>query len=72
MDERDIINTIEEEYEDSYTGNKVQGVGVIIDEKLKCLLDKIIAENDIFTSYSEVISEAIYQGLYDIINYTEE
>ncbi|MGL5635134.1 MAG: hypothetical protein ACRCX8_17475 [Sarcina sp.] len=72
MDERDIINTIIEEYEDSYTGNKVQGVGIVVDEKFKELLDKIIAKNDIFNSYSDVIQEAIYQGLYDIINYIDE
>ncbi|MGL4742518.1 MAG: hypothetical protein ACRC41_17290 [Sarcina sp.] len=72
MDERDIIATIAEEYEDSYTGNKVQGVGIVVDEKLKELLDKIIAQNSIFTSYKEVLTEAIYKGLYDIINSTEE
>ena len=68
MTDRDTIVIVDEEYNISNTEEKVQGCSVIIDGPLKRVLDKMLCNNQQFASYSELIKEAIYLGLIEIIN----
>ena len=68
MDDRDMIVLVSEEYQNNSTEQKVPGVGVVIDEKLKRLMDIIIESTTEYSTYNDLVKEALYQGLLKIIN----
>lgn len=68
MSDREMIVTIEEEYKDNVTEVNVPGVGIVIDGKLRKLMDIIIEASPYYNNYEELVREAVYQGLLKIIN----
>ena len=60
MSNKDVV-TIENEQ----TGEKLQGLTVIVDGKLKQVMDIIIVKND---NYTEVVKDALFEGINNIIN----
>ena len=68
MDDRDMIVLVSEEYQNNSTEQKVPGVGVVIDEKLKRLMDIIIESTTEYSTYNDLVKEALYQGLLKLIN----
>ena len=68
MNDRDIIILVKEEYQNNNTEEKVPGVGIVIDEELRRLMDIIIGKSPLYNSYDEVVKEALYEGLLKIIN----
>ncbi|MGL4451260.1 MAG: hypothetical protein ACRCTZ_08730 [Sarcina sp.] len=68
MNDRDTIVIMEEEYNVGDTDEKVKGLSIIIDGPLKMVLDKILCNNKQFTCYEDLLKEAIYLGLIEVIN----
>ncbi|WP_297438624.1 hypothetical protein [uncultured Clostridium sp.] len=68
MNDRDMIVVVSEEYQNNNTDEKVPGVGVVIDEKLRRLMDIIIESSPDYNTYNDLVKEALYQGLLKLIN----
>lgn len=59
---------LEDEYENGSTGEKVKGYSIIVDGKLRETLDSIIALSPEYTSYPQVLGQAISNGILEILH----
>lgn len=55
-------------YKNDKTGEKVPGATIIIDGKLRQVMDIIIAKNDEYNGYLDVVKDAFSIGLEQIAN----
>ncbi|MGG3528372.1 hypothetical protein ABES13_23710 [Bacillus pseudomycoides] len=65
MSNENVVTILNEEFENDKTGEKVQGLTIIVDGKLKQVMDIIIDKND---NYTEVVRDALFEGINNIIN----
>jgi hypothetical protein len=63
MENIDTVTLISEEFENDSTGENVQGVTVIIDGKLKDVLDIIMSKRSEYSTYVEIIRDSLFEGL---------
>ncbi|AKA70482.1 hypothetical protein [Clostridium scatologenes] len=49
-------------------GEKVQGLTIIVDGKLKQVMDIIVEKNEDYSNYTEVVRDALFEGINNIIN----
>lgn len=68
MSNENVITILNEEFENDKTGEKVQGLTIIVDGKLKQAMDIIIEKDANFNNYSEIIRDALFDGMNNIIN----
>lgn len=68
MSNENVLTILNEEFENDKTGEKVQGLTIIIDGKLKQVMDIIIEKDSNFNNYSEIIKDALFDGINNIIN----
>lgn len=68
MNNENVITLLNEEFENDKTGEKVQGLTIIVDGKLKQAMDIIIEKDTNFNNYSEIIKDALFDGMNNIIN----
>lgn len=61
------MTLITEEFENDTTGKKVEGITVIVDGKLKEVMDLILLKNDNYANYTEVIKDALFKGINELI-----
>lgn len=50
------------------TNERVQGLTIIVDGKLKQIMDIIIKENDNYSNYTEVVRDALFDSINNMIN----
>lgn len=67
MSDRDTIIIMDEEYNIGDTDETVQGASIVIDGSFKQVLDRILSNNPQFSCYNDLIKEAVYLGLIEII-----
>ena len=63
----DKITFLRDEFQNGKTGELVQGVTIIIDGKLKEMLDMLIKNNDDYNEYTDIIRDALFSGINSII-----
>jgi len=63
----DFITFLNEKFENDKTGETVNGITIIIDGKLKNVIDKIIQNNSEYSTYSDVVRDALLNGINSII-----
>lgn len=63
----DKITFLSDEFQNGKTGELVQGVTIIIDGKLKEMLDMLIKNNDDYNEYTDIIRDALFSGINSII-----
>ncbi|SEA08967.1 hypothetical protein [Bacillus nitratireducens] len=68
MSNKDVVTILNEEFENEQTGEKLQGLTVIVDGKLKQVMDIIIDKNDNYSNYTEVVKDALFEGINNIVN----
>jgi len=56
------ITLLNEEFENEKTGEKIQGITVIVDGKLKEVMDILITQNR-YDNYTEIVKEALFEGI---------
>jgi len=56
------ITLLNEEFENEKTGEKIQGITVIVDGKLKEVMDILITQNR-YDIYTEIVKEALFEGI---------
>ena len=61
------MTLITEEFENDTSGKKVEGITVIVDGKLKEVMDLILLKNDNYANYTEVIKDALFKGINELI-----
>lgn len=68
MSNENVVTILNEEFENDKTGEKVQGLTIIVDGKLKQVMDIIIEKDDNYNNYSEIVIDALFNGMNNIIN----
>lgn len=64
------ISIMTEEFENEKTGEKVEGITVMVDGMLKDFLEIIQSKNPNYQSNLDVIQDALMKGLEDIKKYS--
>lgn len=57
-----------EEYVNDKTGDKAQGITIVVDGKLKEVFDLIIMKESKYQNYIEIVRDALFDGISSIIN----
>lgn len=68
MRNENVVTILNEEFENDKTGEKVQGLTIIVDGKLKKAMDIIIEKDDNYNNYSEIVRDSLFDGMNNIIN----
>ena len=68
MSNENVVTILNEEFENDKTGEKVQGLTIIVDGKLKQAMDIIIEKDDNYNNYSEIVRDSLFDGMNNIIN----
>ncbi|MCY8151963.1 hypothetical protein [Bacillus paralicheniformis] len=63
MNSNDTVTMLNEEFENDQTGEKVEGITIIIDGQFKQVLDIIKAKSDSYQNYTEIIRDALFEGV---------
>lgn len=66
MDEN-VITILNEEFENDKTGEKVQGITIIVDGKLKEVVDLLMKNNSNYNNYTEIVRDAFFNGINSMI-----
>lgn len=66
MDEN-VITILNEEFENDKTGEKVQGITIIVDGKLKEVVDLLMKNNLNYNNYTEIVRDAFFNGINSMI-----
>lgn len=72
MNNENVVTILNEEFENDITNEKVQGLTIIIDGKLKQVMDIIIEKNDDYKNYTELVRDALFDGINNMINKINE
>ena len=63
MNSNDTVTMLNEEFVNDQTGEKVEGITIIIDGQFKQVLDIIKAKSDSYQNYTEIIRDAVFEGV---------
>ncbi|AAU24209.1 hypothetical protein ACG2QI_05825 [Bacillus sp. GM2] len=63
MNSNDTVTMLNEEFENDQTGEKVEGITIIVDGQFKQVLDIIKAKSDSYQNYTEIIRDALFEGV---------
>jgi len=67
-DKKNTITMMSEEFENAQTGEKVEGVTVVVDGMLKMILDIIKTQKPEYKNNVEILHDALVKGLEEIKN----
>lgn len=65
--DNNTVTILNEEFENDKTGEKVQGITIIVDEKLKEVLDLLMKNNPDYKNYTEIVRDAFFDGINSMI-----
>ena len=65
--DNNTVTILNEEFENDKTGEKVQGITIIVDGKLKEVLDLLMKNNPDYKNYTEIVRDAFFDGINSII-----
>ncbi|MBQ6462178.1 MAG: hypothetical protein IJJ59_02500 [Pseudobutyrivibrio sp.] len=66
--ENNTVTILNEEFENDKTGEKVQGITVIVDGKLKEVIDLLMEKNPNYKDYTEIVRDAFFNGINQMIS----
>lgn len=61
--DHNTVTILNEKFENDQTGTEVQGITIIVDGKLKEVLDLLMKNNTRYTNYTEIVRDAFFNGL---------
>lgn len=61
------VTILNEKFENDKTGTEVLGITIIVDGKLKEVLDLLMKNNPRYTNYTEIVRDAFFNGLNSMI-----
>lgn len=65
--DNNTVTILNEEFENDKTGEKVQGITIIVDGKLKEVLDLLMKNNPDYKNYTEIVRDAFFDGVNSMI-----
>lgn len=65
--DNNTVTILNEEFENDKTGEKVQGITIIVDGKLKEVLDLLMKNNPDYKNYTEIVWDAFFDGINSMI-----
>ena len=65
--DNNTVTILNEEFENDKTGEKVQGITIIVDGKLKEVLDLLMKNNPDYKIYTEFVRDAFFDGINSMI-----
>ena len=65
--DNNTVTILNEEFENDKTGEKVQGITIIVDGKLKEMLDLLMKNNPDYKNYTEIVRDAFFNGINSMI-----
>ena len=65
--ENNKVTILSEEFENDKTGEKVQGITIIVDGKFKEVVDLLMEKNHSYEDYTEIIKDVIFKGINSMI-----
>lgn len=65
--DNNTVTILNEEFENDKTGEKVQGITIIVDGKLKEVLDVLMKNNPDYKNYTEIVRDAFFDGINSMI-----
>ena len=65
--DNNIVTILNEEFENDKTGEKVQGITIIVDGKLKEVVDLLMKNNPNYKNYTEIVRDAFFKGINSMI-----
>ncbi len=67
----DKVSILQEEFENGQTGDKVPGITIIVDGKIREVMDLLIEKNPQYKNYIDVVKTAFFAGIGQIIQETK-
>ena len=61
------VTILNEEFENDKTGEKVQGITIIVEGKLKEVLDLLLKNIPDYKNYTEIVRDAFFNGINSMI-----
>ncbi len=65
--DNNTVTILNEEFENDKTGEKVQGITIIMDGKLKEVVDTLMKNNTDYENYTEIVRDAFFKGINSMI-----
>ena len=65
--DNNTVTILNEEFENDKTGEKVQGITIIVEGKLKEVLDLLMKNNPNYKNYTEIVRDAFFYGINSMI-----
>ena len=65
--DNNTVTILNEEFENDKTGEKVQGITIIVDGKLKEVVDLLMKNNPSYKNYTEIVRDAFFNGINSMI-----
>ena len=65
--DNNTVTILNEEFENDKTGEKVQGITIIVEGKLKEVLDLLMKNNPDYKNYTEIVRDAFFNGINSMI-----
>lgn len=65
--DNNTVTILNEEFENDKTGEKVQGITIIVDGKLKEVVDLLMKNNPSYKNYTEIVRDAFFYGINSMI-----
>lgn len=65
--DNNTVTILNEEFENDKTGEKVQGITIIVDGKLKEVVDLLMKNNPSYNNYTEIVRDAFFNGINSMI-----
>ena len=65
--DNNTVTILNEEFENDKTGEKVQGITIIVEGKLKEVLDLFMKNNPNYKNYTEIVRDAFFNGINSMI-----
>lgn len=65
--DNNTVTILNEEFENDKTDEKVQGITIIVEGKLKEVLDLLMKNNPDYKNYTEIVRDAFFNGINSMI-----
>lgn len=65
--DNNIFTILSEEFENDKSGEKVQGITILIDGQLKEVIDLFMQNNPNYKNYTEIVRDAFLKGINSMI-----
>lgn len=65
--DNNTVTILNEEFENDKTGEKVQGITIIVEGKLKEVLDLLMKNNPNYKNYTEIVRDVFFNGINSMI-----